>query len=70
MAAIRHYACQIAEKFDPDKIILFGSCAYGQRRLPMNSEPIARSLTPIKNRGDKNRFPLTQLERRGESDHV
>jgi uncharacterized protein len=30
MAAIRRYARQIAEKFDPDKIILFGSYAYGQ----------------------------------------
>jgi predicted nucleotidyltransferase len=30
MAAIRRYARQIAEKFQPDKIILFGSYAYGQ----------------------------------------
>jgi predicted nucleotidyltransferase len=30
MTAIRLYARQIAEKFDPDKIILFGSYAYGQ----------------------------------------
>jgi uncharacterized protein len=30
MAVIRRYARQIAEKFDPDKIILFGSYAYGQ----------------------------------------
>ena len=30
MAAIRRYARRIAEKFDPDKIILFGSYAYGQ----------------------------------------
>ena len=30
MTAIRHYARQIAAKFDPDKIILFGSYAYGQ----------------------------------------
>ena len=29
MAAIRRYARQIAEKFRPDKIILFGSHAYG-----------------------------------------
>jgi predicted nucleotidyltransferase len=29
MAAIRHYARQIAERFQPDKIILFGSYAYG-----------------------------------------
>jgi predicted nucleotidyltransferase len=29
MAAIRRYARQIAEKFDPEKIILFGSYAYG-----------------------------------------
>src|SRR5436190_11647871 len=29
MAAIRRFARQIAEKFHPDKIILFGSYAYG-----------------------------------------
>lgn len=29
MAAIRKYARQIAEQFKPDKIILFGSYAYG-----------------------------------------
>ncbi|HZW35154.1 MAG TPA: nucleotidyltransferase domain-containing protein [Isosphaeraceae bacterium] len=30
MSAIRRYVRQIAEKFQPDKIILFGSYAYGQ----------------------------------------
>ncbi|MFI5455808.1 MAG: nucleotidyltransferase domain-containing protein [Isosphaerales bacterium] len=30
MAAIRRFARQIAEKFDPARIILFGSYAYGQ----------------------------------------
>ena len=30
LSAIRRYARQIAEKFQPDKIILFGSYAYGQ----------------------------------------
>jgi uncharacterized protein len=30
MAAIRRYVRQIAEKFNPDKIILFGSYAYGE----------------------------------------
>jgi uncharacterized protein len=30
MTAIRRYARQIAEKFDPNKIILFGSYAYGE----------------------------------------
>ncbi|HLW64442.1 MAG TPA: nucleotidyltransferase domain-containing protein [Gemmataceae bacterium] len=29
MSAIRRYARQIAERFKPDKIILFGSFAYG-----------------------------------------
>ena len=29
MSAIRSFARQIAEKFDPEKIILFGSFAYG-----------------------------------------
>src|SRR5579872_4524136 len=29
MSAIRRYARQIAERFRPDKIILFGSYAYG-----------------------------------------
>jgi uncharacterized protein len=30
MAAIRRYARLVAEKFDPEKIILFGSYAYGE----------------------------------------
>src|SRR5260370_42580684 len=30
MAAIRRFARQIAERFQPDKIILFGSYAYGK----------------------------------------
>ena len=30
MAAIRRYARQIAEQFQPEKIILFGSFAYGE----------------------------------------
>ena len=30
MAAIRRHARRIAEKFDPEKIILFGSYGYGQ----------------------------------------
>jgi predicted nucleotidyltransferase len=30
MSAIRRYTRQIVEKFQPDKIILFGSYAYGQ----------------------------------------
>jgi len=29
MAIIRRFASQVAERFDPDKIILFGSHAYG-----------------------------------------
>jgi predicted nucleotidyltransferase len=29
MAVIRHFARQVAERFEPDKIILFGSYAYG-----------------------------------------
>jgi predicted nucleotidyltransferase len=31
-SVIRRYARQIAERFDPNKIILFGSYAYGQPR--------------------------------------
>jgi hypothetical protein len=30
LSAIRRFARQIAEQFRPEKIILFGSCAYGQ----------------------------------------
>ncbi len=30
MAAIRKYAQQVAERFNPEKIILFGSFAYGE----------------------------------------
>jgi predicted nucleotidyltransferase len=33
MAAIRRLAREIAEKFDPEKIILFGSYAYGEPNL-------------------------------------
>ena len=29
MSAIRRYARQVAEKFNPDRVILFGSYAYG-----------------------------------------
>ena len=29
MSAIRHFARQVAKQFEPDKIILFGSFAYG-----------------------------------------
>src|SRR5437763_12258075 len=29
MSAIRRFACQVAEQFEPDQIILFGSHAYG-----------------------------------------
>jgi len=29
MRVIRRFACDVAEKFQPDKIILFGSYAYG-----------------------------------------
>jgi predicted nucleotidyltransferase len=32
MQAIRRYAREVAEKFDPDKIVLFGSYAYGHPR--------------------------------------
>jgi predicted nucleotidyltransferase len=30
MRVIRRFACQVAERFQPDKIILFGSHAYGE----------------------------------------
>jgi predicted nucleotidyltransferase len=30
LAAIRRFAGQIAERFQPERIILFGSCAYGR----------------------------------------
>ena len=29
-SAIRRFACDVAERFHPDKIILFGSHAYGK----------------------------------------
>ncbi len=32
MSAIRRYARQIVEKFQPDKVILFGSFARGEQR--------------------------------------
>jgi hypothetical protein len=46
LAAIRRFARRIAERFHPDKIILFGSYAYG--KPPENS------------RGDKTAIELFQ----------
>jgi uncharacterized protein len=49
-AAIQHYARGIAERFDPDKIILFGSHAYGTPHADSDVDllvimPAAREVT-------------------------
>jgi uncharacterized protein len=50
MAAIRRFARQIAERFEPDKIILFGSYAYGTPHKDSDVDllvvmPAAREVT-------------------------
>src|SRR5438034_5826050 len=45
MAAIQRYARQIAEHFKPEKIILFGSFAYGE---PHADSDVDRLRTPVR----------------------
>ena len=51
MAAIRRYARQIAERFRPDKIILFGSYAYGQPHEDSDVELLV--IMPARNELDQ-----------------
>ena len=47
LRAIRRYAQQVAERFDPDQIILFGSHAYGT--LNADSDVDLLVVTPTRN---------------------
>lgn len=51
MAAIRRYALQVAERFDPDKIILFGSYAYGQPHEDSDVDLLV--IMPARNQHDQ-----------------
>jgi uncharacterized protein len=71
MAAIRRFARQIAERFDPEKVILFGSYAYGKPHA--DSDVDIMVVMPARNRTDQALrirlaflppFPLDLLVRR------
>lgn len=51
MAVIRRYARQIAERFRPDKIILFGSYAYGQPHEDSDVDLLV--IMPARNQHDQ-----------------
>lgn len=51
MAAIRRYARRIAERFHPDKIILFGSYAYGQPHEDSDVDLLV--IMPARNQHDQ-----------------
>jgi len=50
MRAIRAVAKQIADTFHPDKIILFGSYAYGKPRPESDVDLLVIMDTPLRNR--------------------
>lgn len=50
MRAIRDVVKQIAEKFQPEKIILFGSYAYGRPRPESDVDLLVIMDTPLRNR--------------------
>lgn len=50
MRAIREVAKQIADAFYPDKIILFGSYAYGKPRPESDVDLLVIMDTPLRNR--------------------
>ncbi|MBL7064179.1 MAG: nucleotidyltransferase domain-containing protein [Anaerolineae bacterium] len=50
MQAIRAVVKQIAAKFQPEKIILFGSYAYGQPRPASDVDLLVVMDTPLRNR--------------------
>jgi predicted nucleotidyltransferase len=51
MAVIRRYARQIVERFRPDKIILFGSYAYGQPHQDSDVDLLV--IMPVRNQLDQ-----------------
>jgi predicted nucleotidyltransferase len=50
MRAIHAVAKQIAERFQPEKIILFGSYAYGRPRPESDVDLLVVMDTPLRNR--------------------
>jgi predicted nucleotidyltransferase len=50
MRAIRAVVKQIAEKFQPERIILFGSYAYGQPRPESDVDLLVVMETPLRSR--------------------
>ena len=50
MRAIRAVVQQIAEKFQPERIILFGSYAYGDPRPESDVDLLVIMETPLRNR--------------------
>jgi len=50
MRAIRAVVKQIAEKFQPEKIILFGSYAYGKPKPESDVDLLVVMETPLRNR--------------------
>src|SRR5437764_14306065 len=67
---IRHFAHEVAERFQPDKIILFGSYAYGQPHADSDVDILV--IMPARNELDQavrirltvdNHFPLDLLVR-------
>ena len=50
MRAIRAVVTQIAERFQPEKIILFGSYAYGKPRPESDVDLLVVMETPLRNR--------------------
>ncbi len=51
MAVIRRFARQVAERFQPDKIILFGSHAYGQPHADSDVDILV--IMPARNNHDQ-----------------
>jgi uncharacterized protein len=51
MRAIRRYALAIADRFHPDKIILFGSFAYGEPNLDSDVDLLV--IMPARNQGSQ-----------------
>jgi len=50
MRAIRAVAKQIADKFEPEKIILFGSYAYGKPKPESDVDLLVVMETPLRSR--------------------
>ena len=50
MRAIRAVVKQIAERFQPEKVILFGSYAYGRPRPESDVDLLVVMETPLRNR--------------------